>query len=119
MGAYIHQYAPHTATTLYIAAACSALLALALVFGRCLVTGCVDHLNEKWIFQTATAAAPMPTYLLLILLPLDPDLSPNVLDDKVVVALAGLYGLVEAGKEIKRTASRAHAKKKSGTGNAA
>jgi hypothetical protein len=106
-GAWVHEYAPHSPVALYAAAAGSAIFFLAVVFGYCLCTGSTKHLGEKWIFQTAAAAAPIPTYILLMVVPFDPDLARTVLDDRVVVALAGLYGLVETLKDIKTTAGSA------------
>lgn len=106
-GAWVHEYAPHSPIALYAAAAASAIFFLAVVFGFCLWTGSAKHLGEKWIFQTAAAAAPIPTYILLMIVPFDPDLARTVLDDRVVVALAGLYGLVETLKDIKATAGAA------------
>lgn len=111
LGAVVHAYAPHSPIGLYTAAAFSALLALALVYGRCLWTGSRDYLDDKWIMATAAAAAPIPTYILLILVPYDPDLARCVLEDRVVVALAGLYGLVETVKDIREMAARAHRKR--------
>lgn len=66
---------------------------------------------EGWLFRVAAAAAPIPTYILLMLVPFDPDLAQKVLDDRVVVALAGLYGLVETLKDIRGSASEARKRK--------
>lgn len=107
---WVHDYAPHSAVALYAAAAFSAALALVAVYGYCLCTSSTKNLDEKWIFQTATAAAPIPTYILLLIVPFDTDLARTVLDDRVVVALAGLYGLVEALKDIRATAERPRAR---------
>jgi hypothetical protein len=104
----VHGYAPHSGLALYLAAVISALTALAIVWCRTLWTGSSSHLAEKWIISTAAAAAPIPTYALLILVPLDPDLAQHVLEDRVVVALAGLYGLVETLKDIRSIAASAH-----------
>jgi hypothetical protein len=112
--AFIHDYTPHNSVALYGAAALSSLVAIGIVWFRCLWTKSGEHLREQWILTTATVAAPIPTYLLLILMPLDHDLSQTILDDPIVVALAGLYGVVEAVKEVRRTASQAH-KRKNGT----
>jgi hypothetical protein len=114
-GPWVHDYAPHSAVALYAAAALSAAFFLAAIYGYCLCTGSTKHLDEKWIFQTATAAAPIPTYMLLLVVPFDPDLARTVLDDRVVVALGGLYGLVETLKDIRATAERAR-KSKNGQG---
>ena len=97
--------------SLYVAAAVSALLAVALVFGRCCWTGSTDQLDDKWIFRTAAGAAPIPTYLLLMILPIDADLGASVLEDRIVVALAGLYGLVEAVKDVRDMAAKARRSK--------
>lgn len=111
VGAYVHSYSPHSAQALYCAAAVSALLAWLAIYLRCLITGSRRHLGEKWLFQTAAAAAPIPTYFLLLVVPFDPDLAHSVLDDRIVVALAGLLGLVEALKEVRNTAGRARRRK--------
>ena len=113
LGGFVHQYTPHNSLALYAAAVASSLIALTLVYGRCTWTRATDHLSEKWIFQTVAAAAPIPTYLMLLVVPFDPDLAASVLDDRVVVAFAGLYGLVETLKDIRDTAADAH-KRKSG-----
>jgi hypothetical protein len=107
LAAFIHGHAPHSATALYLSAVVSALFFLCLVRGRCWWTGSAKHLEEKWIIQTFAAAAPIPTYILLLVVPFDPDLAHSVLDDRVVVALAGLYGLVETLKDIRGTAAGA------------
>ena len=114
-GAFVHANAPHNATSLYAAAVASVMAFLVIVWGRCIWTGSTSHLDEKWIFQTATAAAPIPTYILLMVIPFDPDLAHSVLDDRIVVAIAGLYGLVETLKDIRSTAAKAHRLKKRGT----
>lgn len=110
IGAVVHAYAPHSALALYLAAGLSALTCLALVYARCLYTGSTAHLGDKWIVPTIAAAAPIPTYFLLIVVPFDTDLAQCVLEDRVVVALAGVYGLVETLKDIRGTASRARQK---------
>lgn len=107
IGSVVHAYAPHSGTALYGAAIFSSLFFLTLVYGRCLCTGSVQHLSEKWIFQTVAAAAPIPTYFLLLIVPFDTDLAHNVLEDRVVVALAGIYGLVETLKDIRNLAATA------------
>lgn len=111
IGAAVHAYAPHTSLALYAAAFASAALAIMLVLGRCMWTGSTRHMAEGWLFRVAAAAAPVPTYILLMLIPFDPDLGQRVLDDRVVVALAGLYGLVETLKDIRGSASDAHKRK--------
>ena len=68
-------------------------------------------MSEGWVFQVAAAAAPIPTYFLLMVIPFDPDLAQKVLEDRVVVALAGLYGLIETLKAIRGSASDAHKRK--------
>jgi hypothetical protein len=110
-GAAVHAVAPHSATGLYTAAAISALLALSFVYARCLWTKSVAQLDEKWIIATAAAAAPIPTYILLLVIPFDADLAKFVLEDRVVVALAGLYGLVETVKDIRSMAATANSKR--------
>ncbi|MGY2732817.1 hypothetical protein [Sphingomonas sp. UYP23] len=107
IGAWVHAYAPHTATALYLAAVLSSIFFLFIIYARCLYTRSVGHLGEKWIFGTVAAAAPIPTYILLMVVPFDPDLAHSVLDDRVVVALAGLYGLVETLSDIRGTAAKA------------
>ena len=95
-----------------MAACLSALLFVMLVWIRCLATKSQQHLDERWIIATAAAAAPIPTYALLLVVPFDPDLARSVLDDRVVVALAGLYGLVETLKDIRQIAANAHKRKR-------
>jgi len=106
-GRLVHDHAPHSSTALYAAAAICSLFFVALVWLRCLHQKSLDQLDEKWIFQTVAAASPIPTYVLLLVIPFDPDLAKSVLDDRIVVALAGLYGLVETLKDIRTTASNA------------
>jgi hypothetical protein len=111
IGEWVHSYAPHSASALYLAAVLSSVFFLALVWCRCAYTGSTRHLGDKWIIPTVAAAAPIPTYLLLLVVPFDPDLAATVLDDRVVVALAGLYGLVETLNDIRRTAAHARERK--------
>jgi hypothetical protein len=49
----------------------------------------------------------------MMLAPLDLDLVKALMEDQVVLAIAGLYGLVETLKDIRSTASDAHVKAKS------
>jgi hypothetical protein len=46
-----------------------------------------------------------------MLAPFDPDLVKAMMEDQVVVAIAGLYGLVETLKDIRGTASDARRRK--------
>jgi hypothetical protein len=114
VGGLVHAYAPHSSVALYFAAALCAALAVLVVFLLCLVSGSTSQLGDKWVFRIAAGAAPIPTYILLILLPLDPDVGAAVLDDRVVVALAGLYGLSEAIKDIRDMAANAKKAKAGG-----
>jgi hypothetical protein len=110
-GEWVHWLAPHSGGTLYYAAAVAALLSISAVYARCLWTGSTKQLPMKWVFRTAAEAAPIPTYVLLMLIPADPDLAACVLEDRVIVALAGLYGLVEALKSVRQTATEANARR--------
>lgn len=111
IGAAVHAYAPHSASALYMAALGSAVIAMLLVYGHCLWTGSTGYIAEGWLFRVAASAAPIPTYTLLLFVPFDPDLAQRVLDDRVVVALAGFYGLVETLKDIREAAADARRRK--------
>ncbi len=110
-GAWVHTHTPHSATALYEAAAASAIFFLVGVYLTCLISGSARYLEDKWVIQTAAAAAPIPTYLLMLVVPFDPDLANTVLDDRIVVALAALYGVVETLKDIKEIAARAQGRR--------
>jgi hypothetical protein len=96
IGGWIHRHAPHSAEALYASSLLCALSAALMVYGYCRFARCHKHLPVNWMVTTAALAAPIPTWVLLILMPLDTDLSRTVTNDPVVVALAGLYGLSAA-----------------------
>jgi len=76
-------------------------MAISYVFLRCRLTGTYHKLPNGWLVRTAAQAAPLPIFALLLLAPLDSDLIEVLLKDRIVVALAGLYGVVETLKDIR------------------
>jgi hypothetical protein len=83
------------------------VLAVATVYLRCCYTGSEKQLTGTWIVRTAAAAAPVPIYVLLPLSPFDPDLATALLSEPVILGLAGLYGLIETARDIRKTAGDA------------
>jgi uncharacterized membrane protein len=107
----VHTHAPHSRTALYLTSALCAIASLAVVYGRCQFTRSTSHLTNGWLVRTAAGAAPIPIYCLLILAPFDHDLVTAMMEDQVVVAIAGLYGLVETLKDLRQTAGDARKRK--------
>lgn len=105
--AYVHAFAPHTKVEFFTSYAVCAVVAIAVVYLRCCYTGSDQQLHRSWLVKTAAAAAPVPVYVLLPLSPFDPDLAKALLEEQVILGLAGLYGLVETLKDIRETASEA------------
>ncbi len=108
VGAWLHSHAPHSAQALYASSAICALLAVLTVYVLSRIDRSHKHLPVNWIVLTAAIAAPVPTWALLIVMPLDPDLGGTISADPVVVALAGLYGLVGAFRDARGIAVEAH-----------
>ena len=106
-GGAIHQLAPHSAIALFLASVTCALLAVIAVWLRCRYLGSHRHLPLNWVVSVASIAAPVPTWCLLMVMPLDPDLGATVFNDPVVVFLAGLYGLAAAFWDTRRMAREA------------
>jgi hypothetical protein len=106
--AFIHENAPHTDVALYSASAISAVFAVSMVYLRCLWTKSTEQLEPSWLVRVAAWAAPIPVYAALIALPFDPDLTKVLIADQFIVALAGLYGIVESTKDVRRVAGRAY-----------
>jgi hypothetical protein len=98
---------------LYIAAAAFAAGAVFAVYGRCKWTNSAKKLEKGWVGRTATHAAPMPVFVLLLLSPLDGDLVKVMMKDFIIVALAGLYGLSETINDLRSVAGRAREKAES------
>lgn len=89
------------------------MAAIFLVYARCRFSNTHKRLTNGWLVRTAAQAAPLPVYALLLLAPLDPDLIEALMQDRIVVALAGLYGIVETVKDVRRIAKDT---RKGGTG---
>ena len=111
----IHQFCPHSHIAMYLFSAVSALCAVAAVYLRCVYTQSTKFLTPGWIARTAGWAAPVPIYVILMLAPLDDDLFTVLKSDEVIVALAGLYGLIETLKDIREAAAKAHVDKDKST----
>jgi hypothetical protein len=105
--ALVHAVAPHTKLEFFTCYALCSALAIALVYLRCCYTGSEKQLQGAWLVKTAAAAAPIPVYVLLPLSPFDPDLAAALLEEQVILGLAGLYGLIETIKDIRGTAGEA------------
>lgn len=101
--AVVHDFAPHSKSAIYLLAVLSALVSIILVYVRCRLENNGKGLASGWLVKTATAAAPIPIYGLMIVAPLDPDIFEAMMTDQLVVAIAGLYGLVETLKDIRYT----------------
>jgi hypothetical protein len=106
-GAFIHGNAPHSAEALYMAACFTAGVSCLLVFLRTRLSGSHNHLPRNWVVIVAATTAPIPTWFNLLALPVDHDLYQTVLNDPFVVALAGLYGIVAAFRDVRGMARRA------------
>ena len=114
LGAIIHHNAPHTPDGLYLASVVSALAAVLAVYIRCRLTSSDKHLPHNWIVATASVAAPVPTWCLLLAMPLDTDLGQTIFHDPVVVALAGAYGLAAAFRDTRGMASQSRKRRERG-----
>lgn len=104
----VHFYAPHSRAAIYLMSATAAVVAIAVVYMRCKMRDNGRHLDNGWLVRTAAAASPIPIYILMIIAPLDADIIKAMMEDQVVVAIAGLYGLVETLKDIRFTGIRRH-----------
>lgn len=111
IGALVHENSPHTKQALYLSSALFAIVAVIGVYLRCKKTGSFKYLDRAWVPRVAAWAAPVPVYLLLLVLPFDPDLVHILQSDAIIVALAGLYGMAEALKDVRNTAGLAHDRK--------
>lgn len=114
IGAVIHNLTPHSATSLYIFDVAAALIALAWVYGSCWWHKSHRHLPTAWIISIVAGAAPVPTWLLMLLMPLDHDLGNTIGMDPIVVALASLYALHAAFRDIRRMTKSATNRKSNG-----
>lgn len=103
----VHQNTPHTRTALYLAAFAAALICVGWSYLFCALRGCAEHLPSGWLVRTAGFAAPIPIYVILLLVPVDSDLVQVLREDQIVVAIAGLYGLVETIKDIRASSAEA------------
>ena len=112
--AWIHLYAPHSGEALYIWSLATGLVAVGLVYFRCLHTGSQNHLPLAWTVSTAATAAPAPTWILLLLAPLDRDLLQTIANDPVTLALAGLYGLAAAFRDLRNLSADSLKRMKAG-----
>lgn len=104
--ATVHEIAPHSKAAIYLLALSAATISIAFVFIRCQYESNGRHLESGWLVRTAACAAPIPIYFMLIVAPLDPDVVPALMEDQLVVAIAGFYGLVETIKDIRFTGRR-------------
>lgn len=105
---FLHENVPHSDGAIYIAAALVAGVAVLAVYLRCKRTRSAKHLEDRWIGRTAMYAAPFPVYAMMLLAPVDPDLLKAMMNDSLIVALAGLYGLSEVINDVRMVAARAH-----------
>lgn len=80
------------------------MVAISLVYFRCRIANSHHRLPNGWLVRTAAQAAPLPVYGLLLLAPIDTDLIQALMQDRIVVALAGLYGIVETVKDLRHIA---------------
>lgn len=101
--AFLHNWAPHSKAAVYFLAVICSLLAILVVYVRCHLENNGRHLENGWLVRTAAAASPIPIYCMMLVAPLDPDMIQAMMEDQVVVAIAGLYGLVETIKDIRYT----------------
>ena len=101
--ATVHSFAPHSKSAIYLLAIICALASIAVVYLRCRLENNGRGLSRGWLVRTAAGASPIPIYCLMLIAPLDPDIIPAMMEDQVVVAIAGLYGLVETLKDIRYT----------------
>lgn len=97
----VHTSAPHTKAAIYLLSLLSAGFAILVVYIRCHIENSRRGLTAGWLVRTASGASPIPIYCLMIIAPLDPDIIKAMMEDQVVVAIAGLYGLVETLKDIR------------------
>jgi hypothetical protein len=107
IGAFVHRFAPHSREAIFVASVLSAIAALLFVYGYSRTNGSHKHLPLNWVVTTATIAAPVPTWCLLLVMPLDHDLATTAFEDPIVVGLAGLYGIAAACRDIRRMARQA------------
>jgi hypothetical protein len=103
----VHELAPHTHVSLYLLVALTCLAAVLAVRIRCGQTGSTKSLKRRWPGSAAGYAAPIPIYLLLILAPLDDHLWELLKREAIIVALVGLYGILEATLDVRRVAGQA------------
>jgi len=104
--AFVHLWAPHTKSAIYLFALMFAIGAIIVVYFRCHLENNGKGLTSGWLVRTAAGASPIPIYCMMIIAPLDPDMIKAMMEDQVVVAIAGLYGLVETLKDIRYTGRR-------------
>lgn len=103
----VHDFTPHTHVSLYLLVATTCLVAVAIVYIRCWQTNSLKSLKRRWPGPTAGYAAPIPIYLLLILAPLDDHLWELLKREAIIVALVGLYGVIEATHDLRLVAGAA------------
>jgi hypothetical protein len=106
----VHKNTPHSAGSIYVSAAIVSLVAVVAVYLRCKQTNSAKQLENRWIGRTASFAAPLPVYVMMMLVPLDPDLVKAMMQDFLIVALAGLYGVSEVINDVRGVAGRAREK---------
>lgn len=88
-----------------------AFLVVSVIYIYCIYHKCVHQLDDHWLVQTIATVTPIPTYVVLLVMPFDNHLAEAALKDHVVVAIAGLYGIIQTSKTIQRTARAARTAK--------
>lgn len=99
----VHEWVPHSKGAVYLCAAIAAIASIIIVYFRCHLENNGRGLTSGWLVRTAASAAPLPIYVMIILAPLDADIIEAMMQEGLVVAIAGLYGLVETIKGIRYT----------------
>lgn len=98
MGAFIHNWTPHTTLTLTgvsIAVFLSAVVFASILRGRKILGG-------EDLARAGFAAGPIPIYLLMPLAPYDPDLSRVLLEQPFQLLIAAVVGLMWTFADIKK-----------------
>lgn len=111
----VHSLTPHDRLSLYVLGAVVCVVAVIAVYVRSRYTGSTRYLEHGWHTRAAGYAVPLPIYGLLILAPFDEHLLGVLLQEELIVALAGLYGLTETFNDVRGIPGRAHDRRRKGT----
>ena len=103
----IHGWAPHGGEAVYLTAALWAIVVSLLIYRRCKKTACTHCLSPVWVAEVVAFSGPMAIYGLLLLAPLDTDMYRTLLEDRMVLAVAAVYGLAHAINDLRGVAARA------------